>query len=347
MLMSYGELFAGVDGMGLGLQAEGWYPRFLVEWDPVCQAVLRRHHNDIPILGDVKDVNGGELPYVDVLAFGFPCQDLSNAGRQAGLDGSRSGLFFEAIRIIKEMQHAGRAPTWLLIENVVGLLQTGGGAAMGRCLAALQDVGALVVEWAVLDAQHFGVPQRRRRVFIVACLDPAIARICPDPLLPVSEGRRRDPRSSGQAESVVAALTANGVGTCGADDNQAQAGHIVPALTTKCGSTFDDQQSQQLVVAVHLKQDPINGDPSPALGTTSAGMGVHTGQGVRRLTPMECERLMGWPDGHTAYGVSVSGLFHPISDSRRYKMCGNGVASPCAAWVARQINKVHNQGGAT
>lgn len=115
-MSTFGELFAGVSGGGMGLERAGWSPRFHVENDPWCQKVLARHWPDVPLWGDVTTVHGAELPPVDLIAFGSPCQDLSIAGRRAGLDGARSGLFIEAVRIVEEMRvsTAGTSPRWVV-----------------------------------------------------------------------------------------------------------------------------------------------------------------------------------------------------------------------------------------
>jgi len=173
-MTTYGSLFTGVGGFDLGCDSAGWECGFQVEWDKKASSVLEHHWPSVPKWSDVSDVNGADLPAVDVITFGFPCQDLSVAGKRAGLDGMRSGLFFEATRIIREMREAtsGKYPRIVIAENVRGLLNADRGAAMGRCLDEMALVGAVDIEWRVLDAQFFGVPQRRRRVFIVASFNP-------------------------------------------------------------------------------------------------------------------------------------------------------------------------------
>ena len=191
---TFGSLFAGVGGFDLGLEAAGWQCAFQVEWDKHCQSVLRHHWPTVPKWGDVQEVDGATLPPVDMITFGSPCQDLSVAGKRAGLQGGRSSMFFEATRIIKEMRNATNNvyPRTAIWENVPGALTSNNGADFGAVLDEMAELGAVAIEWAVLDAQHFGVPQRRRRVFVVAIFDAATANRCPDPLLPVSEGRRGD-----------------------------------------------------------------------------------------------------------------------------------------------------------
>jgi DNA (cytosine-5)-methyltransferase 1 len=428
--LTYGELFAGVGGFSIGFDQAGWTPKFQVEWDQHCQQVLAHHWPDVPRFGDVCDVNGAELPPVDVLSFGSPCQDLSVAGKRAGLEGGRSGMFYEATRIIKEMRNAtgNQYPRVAVWENVPGAFTSNAGRDFGAVLDEMVDCGALVCEWAVLDAQNFGVPQRRRRIFLVAIFDTRIAAQCPDPLLPVREGSPRDFAKSRKAGQTTSALTGNGVGTCGADDNQAQGNHLVPETVGTIGPTFgaknysniqevmqgslvpevfvkakraqsptDDDRWEQTDTAPTINQfdvgetratvlipemlidatrvndvrvydEPVqtlkermgtggnnvpmlaqpvgfshtqglDAQPSteafPSLRREGSGHAVATDMVVRRLTPLECERLMGWPDNHTLHRADGK----TTSDTNRYKMCGNGVASPVAAWVAHHINQ--------
>jgi DNA (cytosine-5)-methyltransferase 1 len=171
--LTYGSLFAGVGGLDIGFDRAGWDCKFQVEWDKHCQEVLKANWPNVPKYEDVRNVNGAELTPVDLIAFGSPCQDLSVAGKRSGLEGSRSGLFFEAIRIIKEMRDAtnGQYPKWAIWENVPGALTSNKGEDFGEVLNQMANIGALGIEWHILDAQWFGIPQRRKRVFVVACWD--------------------------------------------------------------------------------------------------------------------------------------------------------------------------------
>ena len=193
------SLFSGVGGFDLGLERAGMVTVAQVEWDKKCQSVLARHWPDVPRWGDVQEVNGADLPDCDLVAFGSPCQDLSVAGKRAGMvEGeTRSGLFYEAVRIIKELQHDGRGPAWVVWENVVGALSSNGGRDFGAVLDAMAGLGAVDVQWRVLDAQFFGVPQRRRRVFVVARLDPRAAGR--EQVLPLGARVRRNPAPGGEA----------------------------------------------------------------------------------------------------------------------------------------------------
>lgn len=181
-MITHGELFAGIGGFGVGMERAGIETKWHVEWDVSCQNVLRRHFPNVQIEGDVCDVGGHNLSPVDVISFGSPCQDLSIAGKRKGLkNGTRSSLFFEAIRIVRELN-----PKVAIWENVPGALSSNGGQDFRAVLAEMlrADVpmprsgrwaaagvvrsGEVEVAWRILDAQYFGVPQRRRRVFVVA-----------------------------------------------------------------------------------------------------------------------------------------------------------------------------------
>lgn len=155
-------LFAGIGGIEQGLRAAGHCTQLVCEIDPGARAVLANQMPDIPQHGDIITLRS--LPVVDIVAGGFPCQDLSQAGRTAGIGGTRSGLVDHALRLVRRKKGA---PTWLLLENVPFMLQLDRGRAMRHLTAALEDAG---YRWAyrVVDARAFGLPQRRLRVVLLA-----------------------------------------------------------------------------------------------------------------------------------------------------------------------------------
>ena len=216
------SLFSGVGGFDMGLENAGMKTVFQCEWDKHANSILYKHWPDVPKWDDVSTLTGKHIlahaPVVDVVAWGSPCQDLSVAGKRAGLEGGRSGLFHEGIRIIKELQEEtnGQYPRISIWENVVGALNSNGGADFGVILNEMAEAGALAIEWSVLDAQFFGVPQRRRRVFVIAIFDPVLANRCPTPLLPVAKSLPGHLAKGKPARKSAAAETATSVGTDGA-----------------------------------------------------------------------------------------------------------------------------------
>jgi len=166
------SLFAGIGGFDLAMQRQGVKVVASVEIDKNCNKVLAKHFPDTKQFNDITTVKGSDLigagftPSAGIITGGFPCQDLSVAGKRAGLAGARSGLFWEAARIVEETQS-----NWFVIENVPGLLTSNNGADFAVVLGTMADLGYSVA-WRVLDAQYFGVPQRRKRVFIVGRRDP-------------------------------------------------------------------------------------------------------------------------------------------------------------------------------
>jgi DNA (cytosine-5)-methyltransferase 1 len=215
------SLFSGVGGFDMGLENAGMETVFQCEWDKHANSILHRHWPDVPKWDDVSTLTGKHIlanaPVVDVVAWGSPCQDLSVAGKRAGLEGGRSGLFHEGIRIIKELQEEtnGQYPRISIWENVVGALNSNGGADFGVILDEMAEAGALAIEWSVLDAQYFGIPQRRRRVFVIAIFDPVLANRCPNPLLPVSESLPGHLAKGKPARKSAARTLTEGVGTDG------------------------------------------------------------------------------------------------------------------------------------
>ena len=158
--MRVGSLFAGIGGFDLGLERAGMSVAWQSEIDPYASAVLRKHWPDVPNLGDIRNIRNP--PTVDVLCGGFPCQDISVAGKGAGIEGERSGLWREYARIIGEVR-----PRFVVVENVAALL----GRGLGRVLGDLSEIG-YDAEWHCISAAHVGAPHIRERIWIVAYPDP-------------------------------------------------------------------------------------------------------------------------------------------------------------------------------
>ena len=229
------SLFSGVGGFDMGLENAGMETVFQCEWDKHCRTILDRHWPTVPKWDDVSTLTGEHIlahaPVIDVVAWGSPCQDLSVAGKRAGLEGGRSGLFYEGMRIITELRKAsnGKYPRISIWENVYGALNSNKGEDFEAILKEMVEAGSLLCEWRVLDAQYFGVPQRRRRVFVVAIFDSATANRCPDPLLPVSEGLLWHPTTGATTREEPADTVTASVGS---DSEWWDGGQIANALTT-------------------------------------------------------------------------------------------------------------------
>lgn len=365
-MLTFGELFAGVGGFSLGLEAAGWTPQFQVEIDEKARAVLRHRWPHINQFTDVRTFPETPIAPPRLLCGGSPCQDVSQAGRRDGLAGARSGLFFEFARIAGELK-----PQWILLENVPGLLSSKKGKDFDVVIGTLCELG-YGVQWRVLDSRGFGVPQRRRRVFIVGYLGGP----CPGEILFEPESLCGNPEASrgawerptespegglGEARDGVAFSETSFEGWHPSKDvglyaHEEKEFHTIILKGSVIGRNslagpngfFREQHCYALqatevhAVGFHIKQDPVSeAEGRAALGSTSGGMGVLTHQ-LRRLLPLECERLQGWPDDHTKYGILDSGKPVTIADGPRYRMCGNGVTSSVVEWIGRRIREFEN-----
>jgi len=235
--MKFVSLFSGIGGFDLAFERAGMECVAQVEIDKHCLDILARYWPSVKRFEDVRNVGRKELGAVDLICGGFPCQDLSVAGRRKGLAGERSGLWFEFHRIIADVR-----PRWVVIENVPGLLSSNEGRDFAVILRGLAECGYSIA-WRILDAQYFGLAQRRRRVFIVGSLGSGHAA----QILFESEGMCGDSSPSREtwtrvAQSIAASsdrpgckrdeesqLITNAFNgyTGGPDDNDAQANHIV------------------------------------------------------------------------------------------------------------------------
>ena len=399
-MLKYGSLFTGVEGFDLGFNNTGMKCEWQIEIDRWCQAVLKYNSPDTEKFLNVKEVGKRNLRSVDLICGGFPCQDLSVAGKRNGLDGERSGLWFEFARIIAELK-----PAWIVIENVPGLLSSNKGEDFAVILRWLGECG-YYASWRILDSQYWGVAQRRRRVFIVGSLgNTGCAKV-----LFESEGLPwNPPKSRKKGEETSGSLGSHTSGGWGNDlDNQGafvtgtlpaeygnQGGNGMAQMdnglisATETGHGFwkegkpmlagNAPSRQQTIVAFQSKassQNTMNpSDKVPALSVGKAGGSAiaftertrkegrnfesqdelaysltnpgsggrsHSRQiagkfGVRRLTPRECERLQGFPDDWTRYGINEKAEKIEISDSQRYKMLGNAVTASVSEWIGRRI----------
>ena len=333
-------------------------------------------------------VRAGEVEAPDVLVGGTPCQAFSIAGLRNGLADARGQLTLSYVELADAIddkrREAGEEEAIIVWENVPGVLSSKDNAfgcflaglagedeaiepgdrpaagknnqfwrwskKAGQHIAAWPQRGCVygpqrALAWGVRDAQYFGVAQRRRRVFVVAS---ARTGFDPAEVLFEFDGVRRDSAPSRSAGKAVAALTARGVGTCGADDNQAQAGHLiafgggntsgsieVAACLTAKGQRIDFDVE---TFAVHGTQDPdVNREFAHTIGRNNGAENVVFGKmQVRRLMPTECERLQGFPDDHASIAWRGKDAAE-CPDGPRYKAIGNSMAVPVMRWIGERI----------
>jgi len=406
-IKNYLDLFSGIGGFRLGLEQAG----FKFEWeghseiDKYAKQIYKKHFQKSEDLGDVRTIYKGRLPRIDLITFGFPCQDLSIAGKRRGLDGERSGLFYEAMRIVSECE-----PDWFIFENVKGLFSSSEGRDFEIVLRTIAELGVYELQWQLLNTKWF-LPQNRERIYGVG---RHIRNRSGFKVFPIGESNSRsvEPQtgsggeverirknyssalstrdykdggdliafgktgsnSQGQRvyspEGISAQLTAQGGGQ-GAktglymiqkSDQRLTGKMDLKELCPTLKSETKKGDTEPLVVRPILTPDRIikrqNGRRMKKAGedsftvTSQDRHGVmiapclnpndlrkgYSGQNkqflnstglIRRLTPIECERLQGFPDGWT----------EGISDSQRYKCLGNAVSVPVVKCVCEKLNR--------
>ena len=346
--MRYISVFSGVEAATLAWEPLGWDPVCFCEVDEFPSAVLRHRWPRVPNLGDITGVKWKEVLRewgpVDLVVGGSPCQSFSIAGKREGLQGA-SGLMWEYVRCVREVM-----PRWVLWENVPGALSSSHGEDF-RCLLESLDALGYGLAWRVLDAQFFGVAQRRERVFLVGSPgDGGAERACE--VLFEPESLRWDTPTSREKREELAARAGSGTASAGFKYHQgAGAG----------GLGYEPEQSPTLTATMH-KDPPVvvralgfaqntrdevrlQGGDGMVSGALSANPGmkqttyVVRGGVVRRLTPRECVRLQGMPDDHTK--VPYRGkTAEECPDTPRYKAIGNSMAVPVMRWIGERIAMV-------
>jgi len=405
--ISLGSLFSGSGGFELAGIKSGIAPVWASEIAPFPTLVTYRRFPDMEHYGDVSKIDGARVPKVDVVTFGSPCQDLSVAGQGKGLSGSRSGLFFEAVRIIKQMRTAsgGKYPRFAVWENVLGALYSNKGEDFHEVLKQIVSVKderkasglPRPGKWSqagAIDAQYFGLPQRRKRIYLVADFTDRSA-----PEILFERSRESEPscpvEEAGQAVAGKAEESPRELGSAYAVRMRAgkPGGGKGALVQTNLSGTIGCGNDQVLFVpaafgfnSIHLERnDPYAGfgvelNVSKTLDTSGlvptcnqGGVAVVEGMDVRKLTPLECARLQGFPDwwaddlaienpseDELDFWVSVHGtwdkarglkktktptqvarwLKNPVSDGQLYSLWGNAVAVPCAHFVLSRLAQI-------
>lgn len=381
--MRFGSVCSGIEAASVAWQPLGWKAAWFSEISPFPSRLLAYRYPEVPNHGSLiglADRLAGAHREIDLLVGGTPCQSFSVAGLRGGLTDARGNLALEYCRLAAALR-----PRWCLWENVPGVLSSGNGRDFGSILGALVELG-YGVAWRVLDARYFGVPQRRRRVFLVASLGGAAAA---GAVLFEPEGVRGNPPAStkarkevarsagdradrgalrGVAEGIpeVAGMLGGGSGSRGwapDTDRMTFLSDALKCLTTSAQRNDTETETETFVATcVNARQDPLTyGDVTGPLDTDGSTYGIcvtgnvthalrsvgsdasEDGTGhrtpitaadwrVRRLTPRECERLMGMEDDYTAIPKA--------KDNPRYAALGNSIAVPPLRWIGERIARV-------
>lgn len=404
--MNYISLFSGIEAASVAWGPLGWTPVAFAEIEPFCCDLLAKRFPEVPNLGDVSGVDWTEYEgSVDVVIGGSPCQAFSLAGRRLGLMDERGQLMLEFVRCVREAK-----PRWVIWENVPGVLSQDRGRAFGTLLGELEDCG-YALAWRVLDAQFFGVPQRRRRVFLIGHPVPGCAAGvlfepdcmrgdnppsrekraqlaadaqrragCGHRVLPFDTTQMTSPQNGsnpqwgdpchplcaqGHTPTVCIGFSAGQSATAGSIAAQPE---IAPTLRAGESSTNQVPSVCYAIAGNIIGREPENGghhlgveDDGAMFTLTTADrhavcMADDTARAavdedlagtlkcggmpptvaydyiVRRLMPVECERLQGFPDGWTDLGGTP--------DAPRYKACGNSMAVPVIRHIGRRIEAV-------
>lgn len=292
------SLFAGVGGLDMKIPNAELVG--VSEWDKWASMVLKYHYPSVKNYGDISEIDWATVPDFDVLTGGSPCQDFSVAGKRRGLSGTRSSLAWEYIRALRD-----KRPSYFLWENVEGALSSRGGWDFANLLVAFSESG-YSLWWQVLNAKDFGVAQNRTRIFIFGTRSDL-----PSPPEVFFE-------SGSETESAGEAVLNTGTG-----GNHTPFVHI-PEATSK---GYAEAKVGQSINLSFPNSKTRRGRVSDLAQTIDRGMQQYTltdTDEIRRLMPIECERLMGWPDDWTRWGVNEKGETIEMSDTQRYSMCGNG-----------------------
>jgi DNA (cytosine-5)-methyltransferase 1 len=387
--MRYLSICSGIEAASVAFDPLGWKPLAFSEIEAFPRAVLQHHQPETPCHGDFTVLK--DEPWIvdaDMLCGGTPCQAFSVAGLRHSLDDDRGNLTLQFVLLADAIDHlrstAGREPAWILWENVPGVLSTNDnafgaflGGLVGRTAPIPQPAdgwtGAGVVDgptrcaaWRIMDAQHFGLAQRRKRVFVLARGGAGKWAVA-DALLPVIEGSKWHPapcRPTREGVAPTISARTSGGGGLGTDfdldgglipsqyahvpdcadtvtskfskgaevlqQGAKDGGNCIPMLVRQVLSFYENQQAE--LTTSETAGTLTNGGGKPGQGYPS----IQVGMQVRRLTPVECCRLQGFPDDY----LDITYRGKPAADCPKYKALGNSWAVPVAAWIGKQIDNL-------
>ena len=317
MGLKFFDLFAGIGGFRLGMERAGHTCVVSCEWDKYARETYKYNFNQYPEYDDAKDMHAQSLPSFDVLCAGFPCQAFSIAGKRLGFEDPRGNIFFEIARIAK-----AKRPSYLFLENVKGLLSHEKGDTFRTIISTLDEMG-YDAEWQVLNSKYF-VPQNRERVFIIGHLRGERTR----QIFPVGDFNSETDKPKLKQIGNVDTKGHNSLWGRVYDPNG-----IAPNLNANGGGmgaktglyAVDTTMIYLSNTNANMKQRIQERKETWTLGT-GTDFGIKDGMRIRKLTPIECERLQGFPDNWTRG-----------SDTQRYKQCGNAVTVPVVEYIAKEL----------
>ena len=352
------SLFSGIGGFDLAMRNLGHETVGACEIDKYARSVYVRQFPGVAIWENATAIKPKELPDFDILCAGFPCQSFSIAGKRRGFDDTRGSLFFEIARIAKEKQ-----PSILFLENVRGLLSHDKGKTFHTILATLDEIG-YDVQWQIINSKYF-VPQNRERIFIVGHSRKGSRR----EIFPLGEN---DTKVGGEnnlkqlnktdhdtgriyhPDGLARSLRANSGGMGSKTGLYAVVNDHGTLKEKEISNNIDanywkgiDNHAQRTMIAWSKSHRPYGIESRIKIGeanTLNTGNGCKTqssatfvisnGTRIRRLTPLECERLQGFPDNWTKYDSEGN----IVSDTQRYKMCGNAVTVPVVEYIGENFD---------
>jgi len=386
------DLFSGIGGFHLGFEKAGYKVKsYFSEVDKHAIAVYKQQFKNSEYVGSVIDIKGDQLPRIDLITFGSPCQDFSLAGKRKGMDGERSSLILEAIRLIGECR-----PGVFIWENVKGTFSSNSGEDFAAILQAFANIGGYRLEWQLLNTSWF-LPQNRERIYLVGYSTKPGRNW--RGVFPIGEDNRDDnkkrikvvgDRGTGGQQGLI--YGDDGIAPCvnsstykdpmmikenikiksatkqgyeiaeegdsinlSNPNSETRRGRIgkrkAQTLETSCNQAvvqpnYSNKALNETIAKSNLKEGEVKAldlynrsarDECPTLtDPTHNSTRLHDGYRIRRLTPIECERLQGFSDNHTEYG-NYDGEVKKISNTQRYKQCGNAVTVDVVQSIAEKI----------
>ena len=305
--MKFFDLFAGIGGFRVGLEAHGHECVGSCEIDKYARKIYGKNFGHEPRFKDVREIDTKDLPEFDILCAGFPCQSFSIVGNRKGFEDKRGNLFFEITRLAKE-----KRPSILLLENVKGLLSHEKGKTFRIILQELDELG-YDVEWQLINSRYF-VPQSRERLYIIANLRGSSG----GKILPLGEVSKRNDKSrkelyaTDECSSTLTATYWKGYG----------GGRPMIKESKPVHMNYRSNVNSNMKVRVQDR------DETWTLTSNSNDFTITDGDRVRKLTPIECERLQGFADNWTK----------GISDTQRYKCIGNAVTTKVVEYIVGHWN---------